>query len=77
MTIKYTHKGWIGLCPVYIGNIDGEAVDVDTRYPFTMWLLHLCLFIFDTIGMFIEDNDGEIPIRITGKLANVLENPHS
>ena len=26
MNVTYTHKGWFGICPIYLGVIDGECV---------------------------------------------------
>lgn len=65
---KYTHKGWIGFCPVYIGNPDSHSPDIDPRIPYTHWLLHLSLWIFDTVGSITGNDDGGIPIRITGRI---------
>ncbi len=66
--MKYTHKGWIGLCPVYIANPDSQGPDVEPRLPCTDWLLGLSLFLFDFFGALLHHDDGSIPIRITGKL---------
>lgn len=68
--MKYTHKGWIGLCPVYIANPDSMGPDVEPRVPRTDWLLHLSLWLFDFFGALSHGDDGSIPIRITGKLGD-------
>jgi hypothetical protein len=68
--MKYTHKGWIGLCPVYIANKDSASPGIDPRLPFTEWLLHLSLWMFDTIGSITGNDDGGIPIKITGRIDN-------
>lgn len=70
MIIYYTHKGWIGFCPVYIGRVDSDGPDVMPRVPYTEWLLHLSLWLFDMVANFSPaEDDGSIPIKITGKLA--------
>lgn len=66
--MKYTHKGWIGLCPVYIGNKESASPDIDPRIPYTEWLLHLSLAVFDFIGSVTGNDDGGIPILVTGEV---------
>ena len=66
--MTYTHKGWIGLCPVYIGNKDSASPDIDPRIPGSMWLLTFSLWMFDLVGSVTGNDDGGIPIRITGKV---------
>jgi hypothetical protein len=68
MDKRYTHKGWIGLCPVYIGDKDSASPDIDPRFPCTEWLLHLSLWIFDVVGSTNPDDSGGIPIRITEEI---------
>ena len=63
----YTHKGWIGLCPVYIANKNSASPEIEPRYPMTEWLLHLSLWLFAFFGAMNSNDDGSIPIRITGK----------
>ena len=71
----YTHKGWIGLCPVYLGNVGGSSPDVLPRLPATDWLLTFSLWLFDVVArMSPVEDDGSIPIRITGKLAQPIRN---
>lgn len=64
----YTHKGWIGLCPVLIGNPESASPNIDPRIPYTHWLLHLSMWIFDLVGSVTGNDDGGIPIRITGRI---------
>ena len=66
--ITYTHKGWIGLCPVYVANPNSVSPDIDPRYPLTEWLLYLSLGLFDFFSSLTGGDDGSIPIKITGKL---------
>jgi hypothetical protein len=63
----YTHKGWIGLCPVYIANRHSASPDIKPRYPLTEWMLYLSLWLFDLFGPMTGSDNGSIPIRITGK----------
>lgn len=71
--ITYTHKGWIGMCPVYLANIDSDGPNVATRLPYTDWLLHLSLWLFDLASATSPAADhGTIPIRVTGKLARPI-----
>jgi hypothetical protein len=67
--MTYTHKGWIGLCPVYIANPHSASPDIEPRLPFTEWVLHLSLWLFDMIGAMTGTDDGSIAIRITGRLS--------
>lgn len=30
--VTFTHKGWFGLCPVYIGDINTEGPCLDPRH---------------------------------------------
>lgn len=50
MQIPFTHKGWFGLCPVYIANLHSEGPDVAPRFPCTGWLITLSAWIFNTLG---------------------------
>lgn len=68
MSVRYTHKGWIGLCPVFIANPNAVTPDVEPRYPLTDWLLSFSLWMFDLVGSFMQDDSGAIPIRITGRI---------
>ena len=65
--VTYTHKGWIGFCPVLIGKPESFGPDVDERFPFTGWLLELNLALFEFLVPAQLDEYGW-PIRITGKL---------
>jgi hypothetical protein len=47
-TEKFTHKGWFGVCPVYLGDLDTEIPSVTPRYDswvFT-FLFHFSCFMF-------------------------------
>ena len=40
-TVIYTHKGWFGLCPVYLAGIDSDGPNVDPRHWSLGWLMDL------------------------------------
>jgi len=70
--IKYTHKGWFGVCPMYIGNKDTECPDLLPRHWVFMPLAHLAVFIqgvaIATCAFFNPHWEPVWAIRITGKL---------
>lgn len=70
--VTYTHKAWIGLCPVLVSDPDvGDDVDARARIPLTDWFLEMNLAAFDLIGDCMEFFGAEpqgYPIQITGKL---------
>lgn len=72
-TVTYTHKGWLGLCPVVIGMPDSEGPDIDTRFPFTDWLLDISIIANDA---FTPLEEYGWPIKITGKLAEPITRVH-
>ena len=38
-SIIYTHKGWFGLCPIYLAEIDSPAPYCDPRHWSLAWLM--------------------------------------
>ncbi len=57
VTLTYTHKGWFGICPVYIGDADGDAPLVDPRHWIfapLMWfserMYDVCFFVASTLN---------------------------
>lgn len=71
-TITYTHKGWFGLCPVYVGNLDGGAVELEARHWTLEWLFDLSEIIlgicFACNALIDPHFDAMWPIKLTGKL---------
>lgn len=70
--LEYTHIGWIGLCPVYIGDLDKEGPCVKVRYPwleywldFNDWLIGFAIWCYSAMN---PDWEPMFPIRITGKI---------
>lgn len=39
--IEFTHRGWFGICPVYLANLHSDAPMVHERRP---WMLPLMMF---------------------------------
>lgn len=64
---QLTHKGWLGLCPVYIGDLCSECPLLVPRLPLTDWLLSLSACVFDLLGA-----EG-CPIRVSGLLAEPID----
>lgn len=61
--VPFTHKGWFGLCPVYIAEDDSiEGPRLEPRLPFTEWLIHLSAWVYDLL------NAESFPIMFTGEL---------
>ena len=75
ISVTYTHKGWIGLCPVYIGEPDSSEPNIDPRDWIPDWWLSFNLTLFEMLGILREALDPTFefawPIGITG----VLEKP--
>lgn len=62
MLVAFTHKGWFGLCPVYIAEADSEGPTLEPRIPGTGWLINLSTWIYNTL------NSEAFPITFTGEL---------
>lgn len=70
-----THKGWFGLCPVYIGDIDDEGPFIDPRHWSLMWLMLLSAFAYQvimTVCDFVGVECGGLPIKVTGELESPM-----
>ena len=69
---KLTHKGWMGFCPVYLGEIDSPGPLVVPRLRVLEPLLSVNLTLFDLAASALTFMDPtfvpEWPLRITGKL---------
>ena len=62
MKVAFTHKGWFGLCPVYMADLHTISPRLEPRLPLTSWLIHLSAEIFNLMNA-----DG-FPLRIAGEL---------
>ena len=70
-TITFTHKGWIGVCPIYIADPDGECC-VEPRLSIYWPLMRLGDAVF-AMGFWLRTMVDPFyepmwPIRITGEL---------
>lgn len=43
---KYTHYGWFGLCPIYLGDIDSTSATLAERNWVPSWWLVFCTELF-------------------------------
>lgn len=72
LTVTYTHKGWLGLCPCYFAALDTDCPHVLERHWSLAWLLDMSNFITDTMGMLatLVNADAHVPfvLRVTGRL---------
>lgn len=68
---SYTHKGWIGLCPVWLADIDTDCPYVWPRYGLGI-LLTISELIFGAMNWLRSLVNSEFeptwPILITGEL---------
>jgi hypothetical protein len=62
MKVAFTHKGWFGIAPVYMADVDTDSPRLEPRVPFTGWLISLSAAIFDLL------NAEAFPIKFTGEL---------
>jgi hypothetical protein len=56
LALTYTHKGWFGLCPVFIGNIEADGPDgpcIKARHWSLEWLFDLSAALMDAV-MFVQ-----------------------
>lgn len=63
LTLTYTHKGWLGFCPIYIGNIEADGPDgpcLKARHWSLEWLLDLSTAVLG-LGMFLAELCGREP----------------
>lgn len=69
---KYTHRGWFGFCPIYIGDPYGKCPDIIARHRWLHPLLELNVWLQEVaIGMCTMMNPEWEPvwkIRLTGKM---------
>ncbi len=63
MQINFTHKGWFGLCPVYMADVESDSIRLEPRIPFTGWLINFSAWVFDTL------HAEAFPIMFTGELS--------
>jgi hypothetical protein len=70
--MKYTHKGWFFLCPIYLNANDGEGMAVEARYEWLEWWFTVNHWIFDAMVFLIElvnpEYEPMFPFRVTGEV---------
>lgn len=68
----YTHKGWVGICPVYISDISNGNLMVDARWWWLDWLHSLSVAVYGVLNQMalLVDPDFEpsIPVTVGMKL---------
>lgn len=73
MKATYTHKGWFGICPVYLAKIETDAPVVEPRWRFLGCLLVLSEAVFGLIIYIATainpDYEPAWPLLITGQLS--------
>ena len=67
-SVTFTHKGWFGLCPIYISEPYSEGPTLEPRIPYTGWFLDLQADIYGIFFNLVQDEDPMWPIKITGEL---------
>jgi hypothetical protein len=72
IAMKYTHKGWFFMCPVYLNADDGEEMAVEARHEWLEWWFDVNNWIFSVmvliVSFFNPDYEPMFPFRVTGKL---------
>ena len=70
--MKFTHKGWFGICPIYLAAIDTQCPIIDARcfvFEPLLWVSEgvfcLCIWVMLAIDPGYEPN---WPLWITGEL---------
>lgn len=68
-----THKGWLGICPIYLSGLDDEGPVVEPRWRALAWLLPLSETIYGLCFALMQRIDPSYepmwPVRVTGRLA--------
>lgn len=54
MKKRFTHKGWFGLVPVYIADVDKEEPTLIGRVPYTDWAVAVMATAFFGMGWLLE-----------------------
>lgn len=73
VTYRCTHKGWFGICPVYLADLHTQEPFVEERHGSLAWLLAISEIVYSICFLVMELMDPLAepawPLRITGKLA--------
>lgn len=77
-TVTYTHKGWFGVCPVYLADIETDigGPTVDPRHWTLEWLMDLSEAVFGVCIHIRAALDASYlpmwPIVVTGELVKPI-----
>lgn len=70
--IRLTHKGWFGICPVYIGGLESGVPALFERSTLFVPLFDVSEFLFGicvaVLQWFKPEYEPAFPIYITGEL---------
>lgn len=66
--ITYTHKGWFGLCPVYIAEPGSIDPYIEARRPYLGWLLDLSEIACAMASGVPREDLYSCKVRVTGEL---------
>lgn len=66
-SVTITHKGWFGLCPVYMGDLGSDAPFVAARSPWLEPLFDLSKGIFRIAHLWFAPT---WPLFVTGELTH-------
>lgn len=77
--VEFTHKGWFGLCPVIVGDPDGQCY-VDVRWDWMNFWLDLQMALFSVAVTCRQSVDPAWQpegwlIRLTGRLKRPVRKP--
>lgn len=76
--IVYTHKGWFGICPIYLDGL-GEGPTLKARHILLEPLFALSVWLMQQVIFFKSMGDPKwepmFPIRITGALKKPFREP--
>lgn len=53
-TVLITHRGWLGLCPVYIGDAKSPTPFIDPIHWSLGWLMWLSFWLFDLAALSLD-----------------------
>lgn len=72
--IEYTHKGWFGVCPVFLAEIDSDGPIMDPRHwslvPLFWFSEILMAFVVFCTSAMNPEWEPVWPIRITGEIGS-------
>ena len=74
--VEFTHRGWFGLCPIIISDLDSGSPIIEARWACLDWFLTVNEFIQDKridFMMALDDNfEPSFSILVSGELDNPI-----